>query len=104
MTSPGIKDDFRTGTKAIFYSSPVLDFRTGTKDSICLGFKHSRDKCVGTKTCFVVVSLAVLASSLELARVHCTATWPQITRVTGRAGLIEGAAMFSVFQQRKLSI
>ena len=62
MTSPGIKDDFLllvgefTRDKSyFFYSLPVLDFRTGTKDSICPGFKHNRDKCMGTKACFVVV-------------------------------------------------
>ena len=63
-TSPGIKDYFlvpgaviNRDKRSFFYLSPALDFRTGTKDFIGPGFNHSRDKCVGSKPCYVVVSV-----------------------------------------------
>ena len=43
--------------RSFFYLSLALDFKTGTKDFICPGFKHNRDKCVGSKPCSVVVDV-----------------------------------------------
>ena len=34
----------------------LLDFRPGTKAFVCPGSNNDRDKCVGTKPCFVVVN------------------------------------------------
>ena len=60
--------------KVSFCSPLAVDFRPGTKDFIDPGSNHSRNKCVGSKVCSVVVSEPTRFPNLYMTAVF-TSLW-----------------------------